>query len=29
LGYLEGPELRLGGWNLGPKLHPGDGFFEP
>ena len=25
---LEGPEIRLGGGNLGPKLHPGGGFLE-
>ena len=26
LGCLEGPEIWLGGGNLGPKLHPGVDF---
>ena len=27
LGRLDGPAVRLGGWNLGPKLHQGGVFF--
>ena len=27
LGCLEGPDIRLGGGNSGPKLHPGSMFW--
>ena len=27
LGFLEGLEIRLGGWNFGPKLCTGGGIF--